>query len=138
MNYLFSYPKDFELALLRDNIFCSLRKLPSTDEIREGLLFLKPIFVSQECDSHWSEMLMLASERDGLPLLLLILGRGGKINKSLSLDHIGEEHNNLQTKYSVSMNWNRSQKGVKSMKPHKLTSAEKKVSNIRPQLHQTS
>lgn len=63
------------------------RQLPSTDEREEGLylLFLKLISVSQERDSDWSVMLMLASERVWLPVLLLIFGgRGkGKINKIL-------------------------------------------------------
>lgn len=44
------------------------RQLPSTDEREEGLylLFLKLISVSQERESDWSVMLMLASERRSL------------------------------------------------------------------------
>lgn len=98
----------------------SLRKLPSIDAIREGLhlFFIRQILWVRSVTQTVSDVDQ--REISWLLLLLLILGRGGKRNKSLVTwsQRRGTQHCYLQTRYSVSMNWNRSQKGVKSLKPH--------------------
>lgn len=71
----------------------SLRKLPSTDDIREGLhLFsIRQIFVSQECDSDW--LVMLIREKDSLVTpFASYLGERRK-NKWVPCHFITEERN---------------------------------------------